>query len=501
VKSKVVKTYDYQDETGKMLFQVCRKEPKAFSQRRPNGKGGWIWDLKGVQRVLYRLPDVIAASEVVIVEGEKDADNLAALGFAATTCPMGARKWRDEYNEPLKGKDVVLIPDNDNEGREHMARVGASLNGCAKSLKLLELPNLQSKGDVSDFIQTFDNPEDTAERLSVLIDNAPPYTPPKKLTIEDVILDVTEFSQIELPARSEYLFPWLKEDSINLISGWRGCGKTWFALAILDAVTGSKNCGPWECKKPVPGLFLDGEMTIHDDLERIEMLNLTSVRPNPLYFYPDAYANQLGFSRAHLGSEKWRTDMKRILTTRKVKLWIIDNLASLANGMDENKKQDWDPVNQWLLELRFAGISTIMLHHVNKEGGQRGTSAREDNLDISIMLRKPHDYTPGDGARFIVHFSKARVSNKYSRLIDDVEFKLIEDMKGCCNWEYEAVKESEIKEVLKKIDEGIRYKTISDELGIATGTITKMKNKAMDQGLCTKEGKLTPSGFDFVNQD
>jgi hypothetical protein len=501
VKSKIVKYYDYQDETGKMLFQVCRKEPKAFSQRRPDGKGGWTWDLKGVQRVLYQLPAVIAASEVVIVEGEKDADNLTELGFTTTTCPMGAKKWRDEYNESLKGKDVVLIPDNDNEGREHMARVGASLNGYAKSLKLLQLPNLPSKGDVSDFIQTIDNPEDTAEQLAILIEKAPPYTPLKKLTIEDVILDVAEFSRIEIPERSEYLFPWLKEDSINLISGWRGCGKTWFALSILDAVTGGKNCGPWECKKSVPGLFLDGEMTIHDDLERIEMLNLTANRTSPLYFYPDAYANQRGVPRAHLGSEKWRTTMKRILTTRKIKLWVIDNLASLTGGLKENVKEDWDPVNQWLLELRFAGISTIMLHHVNKEGGQRGTSAREDNLDISIMLRKPYDYTPGDGARFIVHFSKARVSNKYSRLVDDVEFKLIEDAAGCCNWEYEAVKESVMKEALQKIDARIPYRTISNELGIATGTINKIKNKAMDQGLCTKEGKLTPSGFDFVNQD
>ena len=83
--------------------------------------------------------------------------------------------------------------------------------------------------------------------------------------------------------------------------------------------------------------------------------------------------------------------MKSILLTRKIELWIIDNLASLASGLDENAKKDWDPINAWLLELRFAEISTIMLHHVNKDGGQRGTSAREDNLDISVLLKSPHD--------------------------------------------------------------------------------------------------------------
>ena len=95
-KSKIVTAYDYTDKDGQLLFQVCRTEPKDFRQRQPDGKGGWIWDLKGIERVLYRLPEVLKAKEVLIVEGEKDVDNLAILGFTATTCPMGAKKWRDE---------------------------------------------------------------------------------------------------------------------------------------------------------------------------------------------------------------------------------------------------------------------------------------------------------------------------------------------------------------------------------------------------------------------
>ena len=110
---------------------------------------------------------------------------------------------------------------------------------------------------------------------------------------------------------------------------------------------------------------------------------------------------------------------------QKIKFWVIDNLASLASGIDENVKKDWDPINQWLLELRFSGITTLMLHHTNKEGGQRGTSAREDNIDISIMLKNARDYTPEDGARFIVHFTKQRIPTKDLQLISDTEFKLI----------------------------------------------------------------------------
>ena len=128
----------------------------------------------------FRLPDVIKAKEVLIVEGEKDADTLTSLGFIATTCPMGAKSWKDDYNQYLKGKDIVLMPDNDPEGREHMTQVAISLNGTAKSLKWIDLPGLPSKGDVSDWVATFNPIEKTSERLAVMIDRADHYDPPKK---------------------------------------------------------------------------------------------------------------------------------------------------------------------------------------------------------------------------------------------------------------------------------------------------------------------------------
>ena len=499
-KSRIVKTYDYTDSDDKLLFQVCRMEPKDFRQRRPDGNGGWIWNLKGIEPVLYRLPEVLKSDETIICEGEKDADNLSILGFTASKCPMGSGKWKDSYNQALKGKHVILCPDNDNQGREHMARIGTSLNGNTKSLKWLELPDLPSKGDVSDFIATFDDKEQAAERLSILIENAKPYEPPKKVTLDDIILSVDQFYQIDVPERQELLFPWLKEDSINLVSGWRGCGKTWLALGVLDAVTRGESFGPWECKKSVPCLFLDGEMTVSDDHERIDNLKLYSDRKNPLLIYSDAYSNQMGLPRAHLVNDSWRQKMKRILITRKVKLWVVDNLASLASGLDENTKKDWDPINQWLLELRFAGISTVMLHHVNKDGGQRGTSAREDNLDISMKLKKPHDYTPEDGARFIVHFSKARVETSKLNLIGDTEFKLIVDEIGNHVWAHKNVKKDIKIEVIKMIDTGIDQKSISENLNISKGYVSQLKKQATKDGLLSVKGKLTPDGFDYISK-
>jgi hypothetical protein len=109
----IVATYDYADESGAPLFQVVRLAPKDFRQRRPDGKGGWTWSLGKTRRVLYRLPEVrdAVARErlVVIVEGEKDTDNLRELGFTATCNPGGANKWRAEYGESLRDADVVII--------------------------------------------------------------------------------------------------------------------------------------------------------------------------------------------------------------------------------------------------------------------------------------------------------------------------------------------------------------------------------------------------------
>jgi hypothetical protein len=137
---RIVATYDYLNENGGLLFQTVRFQPKDFSQRRPNGNSGLIWNLRDVRRVLYRLPAVIAAPIVFVVEGEKDADALTQLGVTATTAPLGAGKWRAECREFLRAKEVFIIPDNDDKGRQHAADVMRSLAGVAASAKLVTLP-------------------------------------------------------------------------------------------------------------------------------------------------------------------------------------------------------------------------------------------------------------------------------------------------------------------------------------------------------------------------
>lgn len=160
-KSKITTTYPYHEESGVLLYEVCREDPKGkFPQRRPNGKGGWIWSLGDTRRVLYRLQELLEAGTIWIVEGEKDVDNLAILGLCATTAPGGAGKGKwdklvREYaiHEPLRNKTIIILPDNDEKGLAFGNEIARSLINFSKSVKIVYLPGLRHEGDVSDFVE------------------------------------------------------------------------------------------------------------------------------------------------------------------------------------------------------------------------------------------------------------------------------------------------------------------------------------------------------------
>jgi hypothetical protein len=163
---RIVKVYDYTDATGNLIFQTVRYDPKDFRQRRPNGKGDHTWSLKGVQPVPYRLVQLIEAvakdQPVFVVEGEKDCDNLAEHGIAATCNHGGAGKgkWKPAiHGLHLKDADVIVIPDNDQPGRDHGGWIAQSLKGWASRVRVLELPDQPPGGDVSDWLARGGTPE------------------------------------------------------------------------------------------------------------------------------------------------------------------------------------------------------------------------------------------------------------------------------------------------------------------------------------------------------
>jgi len=181
---KPVTIFDYRDEKGKLLYQICRfldifengRRKKKFGQRRPDGKGGWKWQVKDIPKIPYRLPDLLKADSeewVFIPEGEKHCDKLHELGFTASCNVAGAGKWTPDLNQYFKNRKVCILPDNDPPGQRHAEKVAQNLKGIAKEIRVLNLPGLETKGDIINWFDGFH----TKEELLSLLDNERSWEP------------------------------------------------------------------------------------------------------------------------------------------------------------------------------------------------------------------------------------------------------------------------------------------------------------------------------------
>jgi hypothetical protein len=168
-------------------------------------------------------------------------------------------------------------------------------------------------------------------------------------------------------------------------------------------------------------------MVPYDIQERLRLLG-DGERKTSLKILSCGYANHLGAPAPNLLKPEWRNAIKSYLLENAIKIFVIDNIASLTPGIDEKLKEQWGPINQWLLELRFEGITTILLHHHGKRGHQWGTSAREDNVDVSMDL--VGGSAMENGCRFIAKFTKTRIPTHDLPLVADFNFWLKFDGEG-----------------------------------------------------------------------
>jgi len=231
-KHEVTATYNYFDAKGKMVFQVCRTKSKGFFQRHLADDHSWVNNLRGITRVLYRLPELVAAKGarvVFIVEGEKDVDRLLALGFLATTNSGGAGKWYSYYNEYLAGRHAVIVPDNDEPGKKHGEAVREALKGIAASVRIVALDGLQAHGDVSDWL----NAGHTAEDLRQLVSKTPPLG--EQPSEAPAAISASDLVHMELPAIS-FVVPGLIPEGVTLLAGRPKLGKSWLCLDLAIAV-------------------------------------------------------------------------------------------------------------------------------------------------------------------------------------------------------------------------------------------------------------------------
>jgi hypothetical protein len=295
--------------------------------------------------------------------------------------------------------------------------------------------------------------------------------------LSKLIVPIQQFKAQTFKFKHPIIDPWLSEQSMAMIAADRGTGKTWFAASAANAIVTGDSFGPWNIVKPVPVLYLDGEMVPQDIQERFTSLENEQKYKAPLYIYSDALAHDLGLPSANLMNKHWRLAMKEILLEKQIKVFFLDNISSLCPGIAENESQEWGPINRWLLDLRFAGISSVLLHHTNKQGGQRGTHAREDNIDVSMMLLKPNNYSAEDGARFIAHFTKHRIKHCDLPKIADTEFRLTFNEDGKANWGFKDATRELKEEILALVRKGLSNKTIGSELSCTPQYVGKIKKQ------------------------
>jgi hypothetical protein len=305
----------------------------------------------------------------------------------------------------------------------------------------------------------------------------------KGLDLGAAILGVNEFKKVDLPERASLLHPFLREYSIGMITADRGTGKTMLALSLCNAISRGVGFGPWQGGEPTNCLYIDGEMVAHDIIERLNYL-APGDRPAQLNIYSDHYATLQGLSRANLLDPAWCTGIKEFCLANGVRLVVFDNLASLAAGVDENSAQEWSPLAKYFLDLRFAGISSLLLHHTGKSGLQRGTHAREDALDYSIVLERPKDYEPDMGTSFTLKFTKSRVRQSDAHLVAPVNLKLERNPHGDYTWTWKAAKKASQEAVLEMLNQGFKQQDIADAVGISRSMVAKIKAQAI------KDGKL-----------
>ncbi len=385
---QIVDTYDYPSDTGELLFQVVRYKPKAFKQRRPNGKGGWTWNLEGVDPVLYQLPEMMeavrAGETIFVCEGEKDADNARErLGVIATTCPMGAKKWRESYTQTLRGADVVVIRDNDPAGRGHVLKVAESLAGVARSVKILELPDLPPKGDLTDWIES----GGTREEFDSLVARAPEFhsghtgvefgrneSLPVK-TVSQILAESDEGAEWKVE-------PLLARGDITDLSGEaKFSGKTTLAAHMTSCI-------------------LDGK----------DFMGFPTVQSKVLYLTEQANNFAGALRKAGLQDADGKLFLVQHRDVRAipweelvssaveecvrlgVDVLVIDTFAAFSGivGDEENKS---GAIRDKMAPLKAAAqehnLAVLYIRHAGKSGKARGSSQFEAEGDIILNLKRP----------------------------------------------------------------------------------------------------------------
>ncbi len=391
-------TYDYTDEGGELLYQVLRYRlasgKKDFRQRRPDGRGGWIYDLDGVRRVLYRLPELAASPDklIVIVEGEKDADRLNELfgdsDKFATTAAQGSYdtgRW-ESYAELLRGRFCIVIPDADASGIRHARGICGFLQGVAGSVSLVELPGVGPKGDVSDWL---DQDNSLEELLELLL--AAPAWDPAAASIEgadiDASRDATAADLMRANAGTRWLWPqWIPLGVLTLLTAEPSTGKTRLGLDLTKRIALGLS---WPDGQPMD--LSDRRpvvIWIPADNQHSELADI----PAAFGFPPEAIVLNTTLGNLYGGTELEEDEQLQDLEDRIVRqqpaLVIIDTITNTSDAKSQDSadaKRQYKPLQDI---AKRTGAAIVCVTHTNVAGKTLGRRA-DEKTRVTIRLECP----------------------------------------------------------------------------------------------------------------
>lgn len=383
--ASIIATYRYQDADGRDVREKLRYDPKDFRIRHRDAAGNLVYKSGDGPAVLYRLPELKAAIEqgrtVFVVEGEKDADRLAALGLVATTNIEGAAKpshtpkWKPEYTAQLSGAArVVLVPDNDEPGKAHMKHVAAKLAGKVAEVRCLELPGLPHKGDVSDWL----NAGKSVEELKALVNDLPePATTPSRFKmcdmkkVWDAALDPPQFIIESLVPR----------DHLTLFGGHGGSGKTTVAMVMGAHVACGRDWAGLRVKRGRVLLvsFEDREDLLLWRLRNIAeeyALNLNEIMENMTVI--DATEASAIMCESHDAGIRAvipthdGEELMGLIRKGSYNLTIIDNTSDAFDGDENNRRQVRHFLRYLTGAIRAHNGALLLLAHIDKTAARYG---------------------------------------------------------------------------------------------------------------------------------
>ena len=331
-----------------------------------------------------------------------------------------------------------------------------------------------------------------AERETKRKGNGADAMPTTKL----VTASLPEFLSAEFKPREKLLGPFVTQ-ALIMAYGPRGIGKTRFLATTAIAAASGGTAFTWQASRPVRTAYLDGEMAGVELQDLFASLYVAAGREwdgsTLRIVTPDMQKHGIP-DLATLGGQLEVED-----AIGDAELIYIDNLSAWVRGTgEENTAESWLPVLDFLLRQRSQGRSVVIAHHAGKSGQQRGTSKREDILDVVLALRRPAQYSPQDGAKFEVHFEKAR--GLHGEAVAPFEAQLGTDEHGISVWTTRTIEVATFDHVVTLQRDGLSPSEIARELGINKSNVSRAIKKARATGLipdateCTAQRYATRKG-------